>query len=457
MDDIQDLRNQWVGLLSQGKFHEAEKLYWDKLFSKVQDTFLDRNNFSEECDWLILPSGLEASYYILLIKVVKPKKVYFLGTNEFKETFINRIIELSGLKPSQYIIDIIDYKEMDVSDVYDKIRSKLELFLGKKVLIDLTRGKRILSVGAGIVGSFFGFDLVYIDEDWVDDIKRGLPGTEKLVFVKNPFDVFGDLELKEARHFFDHYNYGAALSLYKRIKQKIIDPRYVEIEELLAEAYMHWNSFNFKAALSKMELALSKSRQYNLRSPPNIKDNISALKIMAESSDLQIKDSDNFNVHIIVDLYTNALRKAETGVFEDAISRLYRVLELISQYRLKNYAIDTASPQIKKYESSYKAATKELYGFEKELPLEIGLKDGYILLFTLQDFVLDGYSLDDLKRMFGVIRARDMSIIAHGLQLAGEKVFVNMNNLAKSFIKNVCDKQGINFSNVLNQHSFVKL
>jgi hypothetical protein len=109
------------------------------------------------------------------------------------------------------------------------------------------------------------------------------------------------------------------------------------------------------------------------------------------------------------------------------------VLELISQYRLKKYSIDTTNPEIVKYNSSYKAATKELYGFEKDLPSEVGLKDGLILLFILQDYLLEGYSLQDLKRIFGVIRARDMSIIAHGLQLAGEKVFSNMNQLALDF------------------------
>src|SRR4030042_1793697 len=94
----------------------------------------------------------------------------------------------------------------------------LDLFYNKKVILDLTRGKRIMSVGAGIVGAFFGFDLVYVDEEWIDEIKRGKPGTEKLVTVKNPFEVFGDLEGQEARELFNHYDYGAAIYFYKKLR-----------------------------------------------------------------------------------------------------------------------------------------------------------------------------------------------------------------------------------------------
>ena len=59
--------------------------------------------------------------------------------------------------------------------------------------------------------------------------------------------------------------------------------------------------------------------------------------------------------------------------------------------------------------------------------------------------------------MFGVIRARDMSIIAHGLQLAGEKVFINMNNLVRQLIRRVCTHQEKDLVQLLEQHTFVKI
>jgi CRISPR-associated protein (TIGR02710 family) len=455
---LEKTREEWINLVRQTKTKEADSLYWNKIFPIIEKEFIEKNKLKEEYDWLVLPSGLESSYYILLIKAIRPKKVYFLGTNEFKDFFLDKIIEKAGLKASDYIIETVEYTGMDVSEVYEKIRNHLDLFKNKKVVLDLTRGKRILSVGAGIVGAFFGFDLVYVDEDWIDDIKRGLPGSEKLVTVKNPFEVFCDLDIKEARELFNSYNYGASIFLYKNIKDKVSDPRRIEIEESLSEAYLFWNSFNFKAAISKFQFIINKSKQYNMEINPELKNNFKALKILDSINLEKLEDlTEEKGIHIIIDLYSNALRKAEISMFEDAISRLYRVIELISQYRLSHHNIKTSNPLLEKYKKKYEETSKKIHGSKKEIPSEIGLKDGYILLFILKDYLIKDYSFMDLKKMFGIIGARDSSIVAHGLSLVGPKIFNNMNKLVKNFIETICDHQNENFTELIKQHTFTKL
>ena len=455
--EFDELTRKWLELVRQTKLDEADSIYWNDIFPIVEKRFLERNKLGGY-DWLILPAGLEVFYYVLLIKAVNPKNIYFLGTKEFKEHFLDKIIAKTGIKPSQYIIDTLDYNEMDVADVYNKIRERLDLFYNKKIILDLTRGKRIMSVGAGIVGAFFGFDLVYIDEDWLDDIKRGVPGTEKLVASKNPFEVFGDLEGQEARELFNNYNYGAAIFFYKRLKEKVADFRKIEIEEIMSEAYLHWNSFNFRAAFSKFELLIKKAKQYNIKLDSKILNNFEVIKILNSMNTSNPGNMDDTsNLHIIIDLYANSLRKAETRAFDDAISRLYRVLELISQYRLRSYGIETSRPELKNISEDYKKIVKDIYGIEKDTPLEVGLKDGYILLFILKDYIVENDSLDDLRKMLGVIRTRDTSIIAHGLQLAGENAFKSMDVLAKKYMNRLCKKLEMNFEYILKQHTFIKL
>lgn len=450
---MEDLRGEWLDLIRQARIEEADELYWKELFPLVESKFLSENKAKEQYDWLVLPCGLESSYYVLLIRALNPKNVYFIGTQEFKDNFLNMVVEKSGIKASQYIVDVVSYDEMNVSDVYEKIRGHLDLFADKKIILDLTRGKRILSVGAGIVGAFFGFDMVYVDEGWDDKIKRGIPGTERLVMVKNPFEVFGDLELREAKEFFNHYDYGPAIFFYNKLRERVVDPRVIEVERLLAETYMYWNSFNFKAALTKLEMLRDREKQYNLKGIGKTSSHIEVLKILIDENN----KNDDYNLHLIVDLYANALRKAEIGLFEDSISRMYRVLELISQYRLRSYGIETSQPNVKHIESEYRNLTKEIYGFEKDLPLEVGLKDGYLMLYSLKDYLLEGISTKDLKDMFGVIRARDNSIIAHGTHLAGEKVFLNMKSLARKFIEKISSKLGKNVNVLIEEHGFVKI
>ncbi len=77
MGEFEGLRENWLRLVRQTKLDKANFLYWEKLFPVIEEKFLENNKVKEEYDWLILPSGLESSYYILLIKAIKPKKVYF--------------------------------------------------------------------------------------------------------------------------------------------------------------------------------------------------------------------------------------------------------------------------------------------------------------------------------------------------------------------------------------------
>src|SRR3989344_9695875 len=372
MESFDISREKFLALLKEGKFTEAEQFYWSEMFEYAEKKFLEENKVDTQYDWLIMPGGFLPEYHVFIIHTLKPKNVYFIGTYEFKEKHLDKIIQKSGLNPSQYIVDVLEYREMNLTDVYDKIRNRLNLFVGKKVILDLSRGKRIMSVGAGMVGAFFGFDLFYIDKEWDTNLRRGIPGTEKIVMVKNPFEVFGDLELREARKFLNHHNYGAALSLYKRIRQKIVDPRHIEIEELLSEAYLHWNSFNFKGAHFKLQQALTRSEQYNMKLSKELIDNKKALEVLdVKEVNNPLTKGDEFNMHLIIDLYVNALRKAEVGMFEDAISRLYRTIELISQHRLHSYQIETVGADLSRYDSDYRDIAKKIYGFEKPVPFEI--------------------------------------------------------------------------------------
>jgi CRISPR-associated protein (TIGR02710 family) len=313
-----------------------------------------------------------------------------------------------------------------------------------------------MSAGAAIVGAFFGFDLVYIDEDWTDDIKRGVPGTERLVVSKNPFDVFGDLDMQTAHQLFNFHDYGAAMRIYSRLMGQVSDPRLVEIEHLLAESYAHWNAFNFGAASKKLSECRNRAAQYSIKLPAGVEENAFALQQLQEVN-LDTIPQEKQALHVIADLYANALRKARTGQFEDAIARLYRCLELMSQSRLASHGISTSSPELASYSEAYKELTLKVYGREVSLPNEIGLKTGYLLLNLMNDALVEGQTIESLQAMFGAIRARDTSITAHGLRLAGQKVFNNLNEFAKSYFQTLCKVSGREMDELVRQHTFVTL
>ncbi|MDP7467069.1 MAG: hypothetical protein QGF25_02375 [Candidatus Woesearchaeota archaeon] len=98
-----------------------------------------------------------------------------------------------------------------------------------------------------------------------------------------------------------------------------------------------------------------------------------------------------------------------------------------------------------------------MYGKEFPIPNEIGLKTGYLLLNLMHDDLVEGQTVESLQAMFGAIRARDTSITAHGLRLAGQKVFNNLNEFAKSYFQILCKVDSKEMEELVQQHTFVSL
>lgn len=470
--NLEDLRGKWKDLMLKGKLQEAEELYDKNLFSLVKEKFVSEVqvmiNSGEipKYDLIIIPMGLNWIYAAFLIEALKPKQVYFLCTREAEELFLDKVIEKTGLTQAEYKKDVIEYAGMDAAEVYEKIKGKLDIFKGKKIAVDLTRGKRAMSAGAAIVGDFFGCDLIYIDEKWIDEIKRGVPGTEKLIRVKNPLYMFGELEQKYATELFNRYEYVAAQKLFEELCTKVSDPREFEVKSLISQAYAFWDALNFRAAFQTLDLAFRKIEQYNIGglNLDQIRLNLKVLKLLQTSQDsqlnfLEISKDENFIVHLLVDIYCNAVRRADQHRFEDAILRLYRAIELVSQHRFAKLNIDTGSPDYTKLESvsqKYEEITKQLYGQKKSIPTQIQLMDGHMILFLIEDDIWKGKNIKDLQKLLECIKLRDYSIVAHGIKLVERNIFEKFKKITREFIVKLSDLYGKNFDNLVMHHVFLK-
>jgi CRISPR-associated protein (TIGR02710 family) len=409
------------------------------------------------------PSRYSPSVLCAFNKCSETKKCFFLGTHEFRNQFLAFIINKTHLKRKNYIVHAVDYDNLDIATVYGIIKENLNLFEHKKVLVDLSRGKRVLTAAAGVMASFNRYDLAYIDEDWEDAFKRGLPGSEKLLKVKNPFDVFGDLEDKYAVFLFNLHSYNAAASLYKSLCEKVYDPRKFEVKRMIAEAYDHWDAFNYIVALKILEKAFEKIDQYQLSEyRQQIAKNNKVLKLLTKfrqrGENRESLQNEKLILHILIDIFLNAERRFSTNRCEDGIARLYRICELVSQHRLSKYGVNTAKPDyshIKITNEEYRKTTKKIYGYERDLPPEI-LKDGHMILFLLKDEIWKNSSIADLKKLFDYIRVRDFSIIAHGFEILSPKAFKNFEGICKKFMNTISKTACIDLNEVIENNSFLK-
>ncbi len=470
--DLEGLREEWKGLIFGGELERAEKLYWEKLFPLVEEKFVSdvkkRMGSGEipKYDLLILPIGMGSSFYhTMLINALKPQKVYFICTQEGEKYTLDRIVSRAGLSPGMYTKDVIEYSGMDASEVYEKIKRVIEAYRGKKMVVDLTYGKRVMVAGAAIVCDFFGCDMVYIDEQWIEEINRGVPGTEKLVKVKNPLHLFGEMERYHAIELFNRYEYTASYKSFESLKGKVPDPREFEIKSMIAQAYSFWDSLNFITASRILNGAYNKILQYNFKfdEKNQLASNLEALKILEAAQSgrklLDLLKDDDFVIHLLTDIFCNAARRAEQNQFEDALSRLYRSVEIVSQHRLAKRGVDTASPDYNSLGISEKYAkiTKELYGKEKTLPPVISLMDGHIILFALGDDIWKAKNLEELKELLECIKLRDYSIIAHGIQLVNKNTFDKFKALVSGMLVKLYGLYGKDFEKAVAEHAHIKL
>ena len=94
----------------------------------------------------------------------------------------------------------------------------------------------------------------------------------------------------------------------------------------------------------------------------------------------------------------------------------------------------------------------QLAGFE--LPTQISVLNGHVLLFVLDNKLWKGRPVEELRALMEASRLRDNSIIAHGLERLSKKTFENIRKLAESLLKTAC---GESFEGMVRSHSFVRV
>ena len=133
--------------------------------------------------------------------------------------------------------------------------------------------------------------------------------------------------------------------------------------------------------------------------------------------------SDEKEPYVIADLVNNARRRGDVEKkYDDGIGRLYRVIELLAQYRLKKrHGIDTSDVNPEDIPPKLKEEWKIPEAGEM---LRIGLEKAWKLLAAKCD-VLGEELLKD-EELKDLLSKRNFSILAHGLAPTNEKTYTRL-------------------------------
>ena len=353
------------------------------------------------------------------IKDSNPDFVSFV-TSRNTEPLVEKIIEQLEKKGlnyhSRYDITVLQNHE-DVQMVLrdtNKLIASLEEkgYATRGITVDFTTGTKAMS--AGVVLSAVNnacSTLKYITGPRRNGIV--IDGQER--FISIPIETMFYLhQLKLAQELIRHYRFDSASAILKEIDSRQLEnyeKKKLKDLRILSSAYSYWDKFDHKRFVQEY------GKVHNELSPEledfKIKDS-STLIYLEEIS--QAKENKEFIPYIIADLYNNALRRMEEEKYDDALARLYRLTEMLAQWKLqKKYQIQSDNIDVNLLPDSMRATLLQSKTMEdKEEPLRFSLRKCYTLLAEKGDPL--GISFCQNARLQSLLDERNLSILAHGMK-----------------------------------------
>ncbi len=478
-DDVVRLREEWIELHNQGKKEEASAFYWEELFPLVRKSFRWRcKEYAGRYDALIMTVGTTPQPLILTLDVVRPTRVLFIFTGETSEHLARVIKEVDFLRSHEVQYDREKVDPDDPEEIYEKIGWRWQEWSregGLRCALDNTGGKKSMVSAAAAAANFLGLDLLYVDhEKYLPDLRAPLPGTEYLTCLPNPYITLGDLKIRQCLDLFNAASFEAARKKLEEaraeIKGKRALPVVTKVKMLLGllEGFSLWDRFHFKRAQSELANALETARRFDMDIDlPGLEKNMLALEVLGSEergSKLfsAITKSPEFGLHLAVDLYCNAARKERAGAPDDAVVRLYRCLELISQLRLadrgyntEKFAWDKLEPAVK---VRYGQLARQVFGSENvKEPRDVGVMHGHLLLAALGDPLWGKEGEEAIKAFHGTVNKRNDLLLIHGKKRARPQDVEEFTQHVFRLLDRLMRVMGKDLEDLLDQHTFITL
>lgn len=390
---------------------------------------------------LILTGTGQTDTAALLLAALQPQRVAFLLTPE-TNTFPERVAQQIDRSPDpNWLRKTARYT--DINQVYRALRAIIEDWSDlprAQILVDLTGGTKMMSVGLAKAAYALDLDTIYIESDYQQN--KPVPGTQRLIAPPDPYEVFGDLEAEEAARAFNTHDYLSAARIYADLARRVPEPdqaTYAALEQL-AVAYTQWEAFDLQAAAQTLQRLLSKPLPVKLTHHHNTLQSqqaalariVQTIRTMSQPARAlaTLQDLDAV-LPLLGSLHANALRREAQQRFDTAALLRYRCLELMSQHRLATYGVLAEEPDLNalkqrfpNLEQRYRQVERSLGFQERGLQSNrngaynpITLLNGYMLLAALNDPLMHHVKPIDIRNRS---RARNQSILAHGFRQISE-------------------------------------
>ncbi len=471
---------------------EAEAYYENILMEPIVETFIQNNRpqVTEPVECLILSVGTSYEPLVLDIMLLEPKRGLFLYT-EVSERYLAKVVDYCGLDAAGYEKSIIH--ETEPLDIYREIkRAYLKWKKPEKIYIDFTGGTKAMSAAAAMASALIGVQLLYVGcTEYLVDFRKPNPGTERMFWIDNPLEVFGDIEIEKALTLFGEYNYAGAGERLLTLKEEIPDPairQEMNFAYLLAKSYEAWDALDFSEAYEYMrqlnreirrdrrthrQFLLMDYAEHLCAQEEVLGRLVQIPELIAAKRQMEVLTDRQYIIPLMFTMYTNACVREVQEKYDMATLLLYRLLEMIEQRRLAVYGLYVSRMDYKNIRYNFEQRPdlegqspedcfsqlkndindikKALYGRVGNgyLPEQVSLLEGFVILQALGDPISrmeNGRHVDKLKRIRSMVYLRNNSIFAHGLGPVGKTNFEKFKKFAEEIFRELCVIEDVNFA-----------
>ncbi|MBQ4084774.1 MAG: TIGR02710 family CRISPR-associated protein [Alphaproteobacteria bacterium] len=222
--------------------------------------------------------------------------------------------------------------------------------------IDLTRGTKAMSSAIYSAGLRHGiYKYRYVTSDKRTEHGQVVSGTE---FVNSFNATIGTFlsKIDQAKLFLKSYNFSAVATLFEN--EKNLPAEYKKVGRYIkaaSEFYSAWHCLDYETALKNCpqwgEVVLSDLTELGMEKLfvdndafvwiQNLNKKLDYSSEAVPTKEECIERGKNA-LNVAIDLLANAQRQVDIGNYEDAIVRIYRIIEMIGQIYLFNHGYDTA-------------------------------------------------------------------------------------------------------------------
>lgn len=355
---------------------------------------------------------------------LSPEVVAVISSQQIHGEVVGECLRLRDR--AKFVYGIVD-SPMDIRDAFDRFKHHfMELqnlgYPPESIVLDATGGTTTMRLGPALAAISEGVRMVhqrvpmYLDAsgDW----KRDESKPAEIVPMENPLESTGLLREGQGMELFDRRDYAAAALIFHDVAVKVEGAErghYYTGLALLADGYAAWDVADYDAALEKLRLA---REEFSV----GFSDAAFAGRAARLAAEIPRhlgflgKVRGRLSVEKVVDMLENARRRiSDQGRYDDGVARLYRCVEMLHQWRLHNEhgikATDTNWDKVPE-----EAKREFLVKIEAdETPTHLNLGHARAL-----DAVLSGAENEDTNLFRDLLRQRNNSILAHGLEPIGE-------------------------------------